>query len=62
MNIDKKRGKGRGRWRKEYINCDLTTAKRFLYSLQVEWEKDNQSSFTRISASVDPIENVKETK
>ena len=24
------------RGRKEYINCDLTAAKRFLYSLQVE--------------------------
>ena len=45
MDIDKKRGKrrGRGRGRKEYINCDLTTAKRFLYSLKVEWEKDNES-------------------
>ena len=36
MNIGKKRGKRRGRWRKEYINCDLTTAKRFLYSLKDE--------------------------
>ena len=34
MNIDRKRGKGRGR--KECINCDMTTAKRFLYSLKVE--------------------------
>ena len=64
MNIDKKKGKGkgRGRGRKEYIDCNVTTAKRFLYSLQVEWEKDIESWFTRISASVDPIENVKETK
>ena len=60
MNIGKKRHKVRGR--KEYINCDLTTAKRFLYSLQVEWEKDIESWFTRISASVDPIKNVKEAK
>ena len=43
MNIDRKRGKGRGRGRKEYVNCDLTTAKRFLYSLQVELVKDIQS-------------------
>ena len=45
MNIDKKKGKGRGRGRgrKEYINCNWTTAKHFLYSLKVEWEKDNQS-------------------
>ena len=34
MNIDRKRGKGRGR--KEYINFNLTTAKRFLYSLKDE--------------------------
>ena len=60
MNIGKKRHKVRGR--KENINCDLTTAKRFLYSLQVEWEKDIESWFTRISASVDPIKNVKEAK
>ena len=52
MNIDKER-EGKGRGRKEYINCDLTTAKRFLYSLQVEWVKDIQSWLTRISASVD---------
>ena len=38
MNIDKKKGKGkgRGRRRKEYIDCDVTTAKRSLYSPQVE--------------------------
>ena len=41
MNIGKKRR--RVRRRKEYINCDLTTAKRFLYSLKVELVKDIQS-------------------
>ena len=45
MNIDRKRGKGRGEGggEEEYINCDLTTAKRFLYSLQDERVKDIQS-------------------
>ena len=27
---------GEGEGEEEYINCDLTTAKRFLYSLKVE--------------------------